>query len=87
MNTALHERLAKAMAYGAGRYGHVMFAESTHRAALDAADALLAGVGRGWASRVIFSDNGYGSPSAPGDLCKPVLPSLWAWLHRLLHSW
>jgi len=51
-------RLNRALGNAAGRWGHVMFPENAHDAALDAARGLLDGAGRGWASRVFFSDNG-----------------------------
>ncbi|GLI70360.1 hypothetical protein VaNZ11_015135, partial [Volvox africanus] len=44
--------------YAAGRYLHVLFAEVAHEPALNAAAALLAGPGAGWAARVFFSDDG-----------------------------
>jgi len=50
--------LTRAIAYASGRYGHVMFPENTHAAALACAQSLLQGVGKGWASRVFYSDNG-----------------------------
>lgn len=45
----------------AARWGHVMFPEASHDAALSLARRLLEGSGapgRGWASRVFFSDDG-----------------------------
>lgn len=53
-----HPRLAQAVARAAGRYGHVMFPQATHAPALKLAERLLKTVGKGWASRVFFSDNG-----------------------------
>ena len=50
--------LTLAAARSAGRYGHVLFPQSTHLPALNLAEALLAGPGKGWASRVFYSDNG-----------------------------
>ena len=50
--------LTLAAARAAGRYGHVLFAQSTHLPALKLAETLLAGPGRAWASRVFYSDNG-----------------------------
>ena len=50
--------LSRAVAYAAGRWGHVMFAEHAHEAVLGAASRLLALPGAGWASRVFFTDNG-----------------------------
>ena len=54
----LQAKLVSSMAYAAGRYGHVIFPENAHQPALDLAEKLLSGVGRGWADRVFFSDNG-----------------------------
>lgn len=51
-------RLTLAAAYAAGRYGHVMFAESIHQPALALAETLLAGVGNPRLRRVFFSDDG-----------------------------
>ncbi|KAG2366972.1 PLP-dependent transferase [Suillus spraguei] len=53
-----HPTLALAAANAAGRYGHVMFPQATHLPALQLAERLLQGPGKGWASRVFFSDNG-----------------------------
>jgi dethiobiotin synthetase/adenosylmethionine--8-amino-7-oxononanoate aminotransferase len=54
-----HPTLALAAARAAGRYGHVMFAQATHLPALKLAERLLHnGPGKGWASRVFFSDDG-----------------------------
>ncbi|PKI59852.1 hypothetical protein CRG98_019734 [Punica granatum] len=46
------------MGYAAARFGHVMFPENVYEPALACAELLLDGVGKGWASRVYFSDNG-----------------------------
>lgn len=54
----LQAELAREMGYTAARFGHVMFPENVHEPALDSAELLLQGVGKGWASRVYFSDNG-----------------------------
>ena len=51
-------RLHSAASNAAGRWGHVMFPENAHDAALDAARGVLDGPGKGWARRVFFSDNG-----------------------------
>ncbi|KAG6532160.1 hypothetical protein ZIOFF_005998 [Zingiber officinale] len=50
--------LAKDIGYSAARYGHVMFPENVYEPALQCAELLLDGVGKGWASRTYFSDNG-----------------------------
>lgn len=52
------EPLTLAAAEAAGRYGHVLFPSGTHAPALKLAEELLATVGKGWASRVFYSDNG-----------------------------
>ncbi|KAF7424298.1 hypothetical protein PC9H_009604 [Pleurotus ostreatus] len=53
-----HPSLTLAAARASGRYGHVMFPEATHLPALELAEKLLQGPGRGWASRVFYSDDG-----------------------------
>ncbi|KAJ0984227.1 hypothetical protein J5N97_002583 [Dioscorea zingiberensis] len=50
--------LARDMGYSAARYGHVMFPENVYEPALRCAELLLEGVGKGWASRTYYSDNG-----------------------------
>ena len=50
--------MTRAIAYAAARWGHVMFPEHAHEAALALSQRLLDGCGRGWASRVFFSDDG-----------------------------
>jgi dethiobiotin synthetase/adenosylmethionine--8-amino-7-oxononanoate aminotransferase len=50
--------LTQSAAYASGRYGHVMFPECAHEPATKLTDTLLETVGKGWASRVFFSDNG-----------------------------
>jgi len=54
----LHIVLNRAIAYGAGRYSHVLFPENATEVSLELASRLLKGVGKGWASRVFYSDNG-----------------------------
>ncbi|MBX9704185.1 MAG: aminotransferase class III-fold pyridoxal phosphate-dependent enzyme, partial [Silvanigrellaceae bacterium] len=53
-----HYALARASAYAAGRYGHVLFPKNIHEPAAGLIERLLATVGKDWASRVFFSDNG-----------------------------
>uniref|UniRef100_M4BHR7 Dethiobiotin synthase n=1 Tax=Hyaloperonospora arabidopsidis (strain Emoy2) TaxID=559515 RepID=M4BHR7_HYAAE len=53
-----NSKMATALAYAAGRYGHVMFPENAHEPALQLSEKLLASVGKGWASRVYYSDDG-----------------------------
>lgn len=50
--------LARTIGYAAGRYGHVMFPENVYEPVLECTDLLLKGVGKGWAARAYFSDNG-----------------------------
>lgn len=50
--------LTLAAAHAAGRYGHVIFPSATHEPARDLTQALLSTVGKGWADRVFFSDDG-----------------------------
>lgn len=50
--------LALAAAYAAGRYGHVIFPQAVHAPALSLAKRLVRTVGRDWASKVFFSDDG-----------------------------
>ncbi|GJN09705.1 hypothetical protein PR202_ga27735 [Eleusine coracana subsp. coracana] len=57
-DSSLQIELARDMGYAAARYGHVMFPENVHEPALRCAELLLGGVGKGWASRVYYSDNG-----------------------------
>lgn len=52
------EPLTLAAAQAAGRYGHVLFPSGTHAPALELAEKLKTTVGKGWADRVFFSDNG-----------------------------
>ncbi|KAG1326932.1 bifunctional dethiobiotin synthetase/7,8-diamino-pelargonic acid aminotransferase, mitochondrial [Cocos nucifera] len=54
----LQIELARDMGYSAARYGHVMFPENVYEPALHCAELLLEGVGKGWASRTYYSDNG-----------------------------
>ncbi|KAG4959075.1 hypothetical protein JHK87_035708 [Glycine soja] len=54
----MQTELAREMGYAAARFGHVMFPENVHEPALNCAELLLQGVGKGWASRTYFSDNG-----------------------------
>ncbi|KAJ7102840.1 onanonoxo-7-onima-8-eninoihtemlysoneda [Mycena epipterygia] len=54
-----HPALTLAAARASGRYGHVMFPQATNASALQLAERLLHdGPGKGWASRVFFSDDG-----------------------------
>lgn len=57
-DATLQIELAREMGYTAARYGHVMFPENVYEPVLRCAELLLAGVGKGWASRSYFSDNG-----------------------------
>lgn len=51
-------QLTLAAAYAAGRYGHVMFAETIHEPALKLAQLLIRQLGNPRLSRVFYSDNG-----------------------------
>ncbi|OCF35322.1 dethiobiotin synthase [Kwoniella heveanensis CBS 569] len=53
-----NEHLTLAAATAAGRYGHVLFPSGTHEPALHLAEKLKSTVGKGWADRVFYSDNG-----------------------------
>ncbi|WCJ42382.1 adenosylmethionine-8-amino-7-oxononanoate transaminase [Euphorbia peplus] len=57
-DVTLQIELAREMGYATGRFGHVMFPENVYEPSLECAELLLDGVGKGWASRVYFSDNG-----------------------------
>ncbi|KAK1560230.1 hypothetical protein Q3G72_023781 [Acer saccharum] len=57
-DATLQTELARDMGYTAARFGHVMFPENVYEPALECAELLLDGVGKGWASRAYFSDNG-----------------------------
>ncbi|KAI4381106.1 hypothetical protein MLD38_007214 [Melastoma candidum] len=57
-DATMQTELARDIGYAAARYGHVMFPENVNQPALECAELLLSGVGKGWASRVYFSDNG-----------------------------
>jgi len=50
--------VTRAMAYASGRYGHVLFPETVSQPALALAHRLLDGPGKGWATRVFYSDDG-----------------------------
>lgn len=53
-----NQELAMEAAYAAARYGHVMLPNAVNEPALALAEQLVATVGKGWASRVYYSDNG-----------------------------
>ncbi|XP_021808925.1 bifunctional dethiobiotin synthetase/7,8-diamino-pelargonic acid aminotransferase, mitochondrial [Prunus avium] len=57
-DATLQTELARDMGYATARFGHVMFPENVYEPALECAELLLEGVGKGWASRTYFSDNG-----------------------------
>ncbi|CAI0555883.1 unnamed protein product [Linum tenue] len=57
-DAALQIELARELGYAAGRFGHVMFPENVYEPVLECAELLLEGVGKGWAARSYFSDNG-----------------------------
>ncbi|KAG9296819.1 hypothetical protein G9A89_002216 [Geosiphon pyriformis] len=51
-------KLALEASYAASRYGHAMLPGFTHEPALQLAENLLKTVGKDWASRVFYSENG-----------------------------
>ncbi|WP_186647794.1 aminotransferase class III-fold pyridoxal phosphate-dependent enzyme [Fluviispira vulneris] len=51
-------KLAQAAVHAAGRYGHVMFPGNVHEPVAKLTHKLINTVGRGWANRVFYSDNG-----------------------------
>ncbi|CAA6672207.1 unnamed protein product [Spirodela intermedia] len=57
-DATLQIELARDMGYATSRFGHVMFPENAYEPALHCAELMLGGVGKGWASRAYFSDNG-----------------------------
>ncbi|MES2616126.1 MAG: aminotransferase class III-fold pyridoxal phosphate-dependent enzyme [Bdellovibrionota bacterium] len=50
--------LTKAASFASGRYGHVMFPGNIHEPAAKLTQKLIETVGKDWAKRVFFSDNG-----------------------------
>ncbi|KAK9815939.1 hypothetical protein WJX72_012312 [[Myrmecia] bisecta] len=58
MSAELQPRMVEAIAYGAARYGHIIFPETAYEPAVKLADLLLKSVGKGWADRVFYSDDG-----------------------------
>ncbi|KAJ3105713.1 hypothetical protein HDU97_007690 [Phlyctochytrium planicorne] len=53
-----HPRLVMAATRAAARYGHVMFPECAHEPAIALAEKLTETAGKGWGSRVFYSDDG-----------------------------
>ncbi|OQR99718.1 adenosylmethionine-8-amino-7-oxononanoate aminotransferase [Thraustotheca clavata] len=51
-------KMALSLATAAGRYGHVMFPENAHEPAIALSEMLLKSVGKNWAGKVFFSDDG-----------------------------
>jgi adenosylmethionine-8-amino-7-oxononanoate aminotransferase len=70
-----HPRLNEALAAQAGRLEHVVFANCTHRPAVDLAERLLTVVPRGLA-RVFYSDNGSTAVEVALKLARQF------WIHR-----
>lgn len=58
VNGQLQAAVQRQMAYGGGRYGHVIFPEAVHEPALGLSERLLETAGKGWASKVFYSDDG-----------------------------
>jgi len=52
------QSLALEAAAAASRYGHVLYPRMVHEPAFNLAESLLQTVGKGWAERVFYSDNG-----------------------------
>lgn len=50
--------LSLAAAHAAGRYGHILFPTATSVPSLSLATKLIASIGKSWASRVFYSDDG-----------------------------
>ena len=59
VNERLHAKLVGETFKGVARYGHVMHPNAAIEPTLQLARMLLDSVGRGWASRVFYSDDGY----------------------------
>lgn len=57
-DTKLQLELARQVGHAAGRYGHVMLPENVYEPALQCAELLIGFIGKGWADRVYYSDNG-----------------------------
>ncbi|KAH7441161.1 hypothetical protein KP509_03G027300 [Ceratopteris richardii] len=55
---ALQLELARQVSYASGRFGHVMLPENVYEPALQCAEFLIESIGKDWASRVYYSDNG-----------------------------
>ena len=53
-----HPALTLAAASASARYGHVIYTTSTHLPALQLSEKLLSTVGKDWAERVFYSDDG-----------------------------
>jgi dethiobiotin synthetase/adenosylmethionine--8-amino-7-oxononanoate aminotransferase len=50
--------MARAVGYSTARYGHIIFPQTVHAPALELAQRAVDLVGKGWASRAFFTDNG-----------------------------
>ncbi|KAI9296980.1 PLP-dependent transferase [Neoconidiobolus thromboides FSU 785] len=51
-------KIGMEMVYANSKYGHLLFPENIHEPAYDLSHKLLSTVGKGWANKVFFSDNG-----------------------------
>ena len=58
MSGELHGRLVREAMKGVARYGHVIHPHTATEPTFDLAQLLLRSVGKGWASRVFYSDDG-----------------------------
>lgn len=64
MTNELHGRLVRETMKGIAQYGHVIHPHTATEPTQKLAKLLLESVGKGWASKVFYSDNGcaLGSP-------------------------
>jgi dethiobiotin synthetase/adenosylmethionine--8-amino-7-oxononanoate aminotransferase len=58
MTDELHGKLVGETMRGAARYGHVIHANTAIQPTVQLAEMLLSSVGKGWAARVFYSDDG-----------------------------
>lgn len=58
LSSSTQPLLTRSIAHAASRYGHIIFPQTVHQPALDLSKTLLNTVGKHWASRVFFTDDG-----------------------------
>ncbi|GMH42966.1 hypothetical protein BSKO_10888 [Bryopsis sp. KO-2023] len=58
LGSHVQPEMARAIAYATGRYGHVIFPENVHDAVLQCSQKLVSTIGRPWAYRAFYSDDG-----------------------------